>query len=36
MAQYMGPTAGINHILWKLLVIFGKVALFNVLMQKFL
>ena len=33
MAQYMGPTASMAHILRKLLVIFGMVASFNVLMQ---
>ena len=31
VARYMGPTASIAHILHKLLVIFGTVALFNVL-----
>ena len=35
MAQYMGPTASVGHILWKLLVIFGMVASFDVLMQNF-
>ena len=30
---YMGPTTSINHILWKLLVIFGTVASFALLMQ---
>ena len=35
MAQYMGPTASVSEILQKLAVIFGTVALFNVLMQNF-
>ena len=35
MAQYMGPTAGVSNILDKLSVIFGTVALFDVLMQNF-
>ena len=35
MAQYMGPTASVSKILQKLTVIFGTVALFNVLMQNF-
>ena len=35
MAQYMGPTAGVSNILEKLLVIFGTVASFDVLMQNF-
>ena len=35
MARYMGPTASISNILQKLMVIFGMVALFNVLMQNF-
>ena len=35
MAWYMGPTASISDILDKLVVIFGTVALFDVLMQKF-
>ena len=35
MAQYMGPTASVAHILHKLLVIFGMVASFDVLMQNF-
>ena len=35
MAHYMGPTAGVSEILEKLLVIFGTVASFNVLMQNF-
>ena len=34
MAQYMGPTASVSEILQKLIVIFGTVALFNVLVQK--
>ena len=33
MAQYMGPTASVSDILWKLMVIFGVVASFYVLMQ---
>ena len=33
MAQYMGPTASVAHILWKLSVIFGMVVSFDVLMQ---
>ena len=35
MAQYMGPTTGVSNILDKLLVTFGTVASFDVLMQKF-
>ena len=35
MAQYMGPTTSVAHILWKLLVIFSTVASFDVLMQNF-
>ena len=35
MAQYMGPTAGVSDILEKLLVIFGTMASFDVLMQNF-
>ena len=35
MAHYMGPTAGVSKILEKLLVIFGTVASFDVLMQNF-
>ena len=35
MSQYMGPTASVAHIFRKLLVIFGTVASFNVLMQNF-
>ena len=35
MALYMGPTAGVSKILEKLLVIFGTVASFDVLMQNF-
>ena len=35
MARYMGPTASMAHILQKLMVIFGTVASFNVLMQNF-
>ena len=33
MAKYMGPTASMAHILWKLFIIFGTVASSNVLMQ---
>ena len=36
MSQYMGPTAIVAHILWKLLVIFRLVASFDVLMQSFI
>ena len=35
MACYMGPTTGVSKILEKLLVIFGTVASFDVLMQNF-
>ena len=35
MARYMGLTASIAHILHKLLVIFGTVASFDILMQNF-
>ena len=35
MACYMGPTASVSEILEKLLVIFGTVTSFNVLMQNF-
>ena len=35
MARYMGPTASVSDILQKLMVIFGKVASFDVLMQNF-
>ena len=35
MAWYMGPTASVSDILQKLLVIFGTVASFDVLMQNF-
>ena len=35
MAWYMGPTASVSDILEKLLVIFGTVASFDVLMQNF-
>ena len=35
MAQYMGPTASVGEILQKLMVIFGMVASFDVLMQNF-
>ena len=36
MPWYMGPIGGVSNILDKLLVIFGTVALFDVLMQKLL
>ena len=35
MARNVGPTNSIDHILWKLSVIFGMVASFNILMQNF-
>ena len=35
MARYMGPTAGVSKILEKLLVIFGTVTSFDMLMQNF-
>ena len=35
MAWYMGPTASVREILQKLMVIFGMVASFDVLMQNF-
>ena len=35
MAHYMGPTASVSEILEKLLVIFGTVMSFDVLMQSF-
>ena len=35
MAWYMGPTTGVSNILEKLLVIFGTVASFDVLVQNF-
>ena len=35
MAQYLGPTAGVAHILQKLSVIFGMVAFFDVIMENF-
>ena len=35
MAQYMGPTTSVSDILEKLLVIFGTMASFDVLMQNF-
>ena len=35
MAKFMGPTASVSDILQKLMVIFGTVVLFNVLMQNF-
>ena len=35
MGKYMGPTASIAQILQNLMVIFGTVALFDVLMQNF-
>ena len=36
MARYMGPTASVSDILQKIMVFFGTVASFNVLMQKFI
>ena len=33
MSRYMGPTTSMAHILQKLTVIFGTVALFDILMQ---
>ena len=35
MAQYVGPTASVREIFQKLMVIFGMVASFDVLMQNF-
>ena len=35
MARYMGPTASVSNILQKLMVIFGMIASFDVLMQNF-
>ena len=35
MAQYMGPTTSVVHILQKLTIIFGTMASFDVLMQNF-
>ena len=35
MTCYMGPTASVSEILEKLLVIFGTVASFDILMQNF-
>ena len=35
VAKYTGPTTTIDHTLCKLLVIFGMVASFDVLMQNF-
>ena len=35
MARYMGSTTSITEILQKLMVIFGRVASFDVLMQNF-
>ena len=35
MAQYMGPTASVAHVLRKLSVIFVTIASFDVLMQNF-
>ena len=35
MARYMGPTTSVTEILQKLMVIFGTVASFDVLMQNF-
>ena len=33
MAWYMGPSTSMAHILQKLIIIFGTVAAFDVLMQ---
>ena len=33
MVRYMGPTTSVAHNLQKLMVIFGSVALFDILMQ---
>ena len=35
MAQCIGPTTSVTHILWKLSVIFGTVASFDILKQNF-
>ena len=35
MARYIGPTASVSDILQKLMVIFGMVASFDILMQNF-
>ena len=35
MAHYMGPTASVSEILEELLVFFGTVESFNMLMQNF-
>ena len=35
MAQYMGPTASMAHILQKLTIIFGTLASFDVLIHNF-
>ena len=35
MAWYMGPTASVRETLQKLMVIFGMVASFDILMQNF-
>ena len=35
MARYMGPTASVSNILQKLMVIFGMILLFDILMQNF-
>ena len=35
MARYMGPTTSMAHILQKLMVIFGTVVSFDILMQNF-
>ena len=35
MARYMGSTVSIDHILWKLSVIFGTMVSFDVFMQNF-
>ena len=35
MAQYMGPTTSVSHILQKLTIIFGTMVSFVVLIQNF-
>ena len=35
MAWYMGPTTTVAHIWWKLSIIFGTMASFDVLIQNF-
>ena len=35
MAWYMGPTASVSNILEKLLIIFGTIASFDMVMQNF-